>query len=568
MQKRSYLKFFKWLLLLFGALLFLVYGFAIGRYQVFPFDLLKSLKETDRERVLTAENLIHTKLQRLHINKVQVPEDLASGGAMTSSGRDVYVIDRHGNTFVLDLKSYEKSDVQIPQIYLGLDYLREDGWYERDLFDPAKVRVKGAYADSVEQNRVDLYVSHHLYENRCFVSLLSKIELERSGDNIVALGDWEEIYRTSPCMDPDSDFYDDDEYTVRRWKFGGHISGGRIIKYDDSHLLLSMGDHFYDGYDKAAYAQLDDNSYGKYILINKKTLEARNFAKGTRNAQGLYKDSEGTIWATEHGPDGGDELNVVFDGANYGWPEVTFGIQYHHNRWPGASEQGRHDRFVQPIFSWSNTIAPSDLIRIEGDKFDLWRGDLLVGTLSGRALHRLRPSDDKRHIFYDEKIELGHRIRNIILLHDSSILLRTDDNYLIHVDDAGPVYDSYNEDEFLEENEIARRFSEFSGQADMSDRVDAGAVAFAQSCGHCHTMSGGSVTGPRLNNLAGRPVGSADDYRYTQVLENSRDKWDEGLLKNYIRDPQSVYPGTSMGPVALPESELDLIVNYLLERDS
>jgi len=565
-QKGSYWKIFKWSLLLFGALLFLVYGFAIGRYQVFPFDLLKSFQETERERLLASENFEHTKLQRLHISKVQVPEDLASGGAMTAAGTDVYVVDRHGKVFVLDFENFQKPEIQIPQVYLGLDQLDADGWYNRDLFDPTKVRVKGAYAEQVEDNRIDLYVSHHLYSNQCFVSVLSKIEIEKAENIISARGEWEELFRSSPCMDPLADLYDSDQYTVNRWRFGGHISGGRIIQYDDENLLISIGDHFYDGYDKDAYAQDEDNSYGKFFLINKFTGENRIYAKGTRNAQGLFKDKNGTIWASEHGPDGGDELNVIEDGANYGWPTVTLGIQYHHNPWPGTTRQGRHEGYTKPIFAWSNTIAPSDLIRIEGEKFDLWRGDLVLATLNGRALHRLRLSENDSRVIYDERIELGHRIRNIILLHDSSILLRTDDNYLIHIDDAGPVYEEFNYDDFLSKNKLARRFQEFRSSAPVSENLNEGHLAFIRSCGHCHNIEGSSITGPHLKDLANRQVGAANDYTYTQALATSSEMWDKELLKSYIENPQSVFPGTSMGAVALPDQELNSIVEYLLNQ--
>jgi cytochrome c2 len=565
-QKKDYLKISKWFLLLFGAFLFMVYGFAVGRYQVFPFDLLYSLQETEEERLLASENFEYTRLQRLHINKVKVPEDVASGGAMTVAGTELFVVDRNGKVMAFDLEEFTKPEVQIPQIYLGLDQLEADGWNDRDLFDPTKVRVKGAYAEQDVDNRIDLYVSHHLYRDQCFVSLLSKIELQKTENGIESLGDWQELYRTSPCMNPDTDIYDSEDLSVKRWIFGGHISGGRIISYDENNLLLSIGDHFYDGYDKDAYAQENENSYGKFILIDKNTGESRIYAKGTRNAQGLFKDNNGTIWASEHGPDGGDELNIIKEGANYGWPEVTLGIQYHHNPWPGTSNQGRHEEFTAPIFAWSNTIAPSDLIRIEGDKFDIWKGDLVSGSLAGRALHRLRLSEDNSRVIYDEKIDLGHRIRNIILLHDSSILLRTDDNYLIHIDDAGPVYEEFNYDEFLSNNELARRFREFSPSEELSENQNEGLMAFTRSCGHCHNIEGSSITGPNLKDLANREVGAADDYNYTQVLANSNDTWDEESLKEYIVNPQSVYPGTSMGPVAVSDQELNSIVEFLLNQ--
>jgi len=188
--------------------------------------------------------------------------------------------------------------------------------------------------------------------------------------------------------------------------------------------------------------------------------------------------------------------------------------------------------------------------------------------LSGRALHRLRLSENKSRVIYDEKIEMGHRIRNIILLHDNSILLRTDDNYLINIDDAGPVYEEFNNDEFLSNNEVARRFQEFSSSAQITENLNEGLMAFTRSCGHCHTVEGSSLTGPKLKGLADRRVGSVEDYQYSIALQESDDKWTEVLLREYIVNPQSVYPGTTMGRVELPGEELDLIVEYLLNQSN
>jgi len=547
------------------AALLIIYGFSVGRYQVFPFDLLKSFTETEQERLLRADNFKHTALQRLYINKVNLPEDLGEGGAMVASDTDVIIVDRNGALIAIDLQNFEKMRVSAPKISLGLEALEEDGWLDRELFNVEKVRVKGAYAERISENQIDLYVSHHFYNGECFRSKVSHINLELNNGEVSANGDWQEIYRTTPCMYPDEDLLDV-ERSVRRWVFGGHISGGQIIRYDDDHVLLSMGDHFYDGYDKEAYAQNEEISYGKFILINIRNGEFRNYAIGSRNSQGLYMDNDGIIWSSEHGPSGGDELNIIREGENYGWPLETLGIQYHHNPWLESENQGRHDQFTKPVFAWSRAIAPSGLVRVEGGKFGIWHGDLLLSTLNGRAIHRLRPASDNSRIIYDERIEVGHRIRNIVQLHDESILMRTDDNYLIHIDDAGPVYEYFDYDEFLSNNEIARRIMELDGSESQPVDMDERALVFERSCNHCHTTGEKSLTGPHLNNLANREVGSADDFNYSSALENSDRVWDEELLMEYLKSPQTALPGTTMEKVHLSDEEIKLITDYLLTQ--
>lgn len=567
--KKSYFKLS--LLLIFSATI-LIYGFLIGRYEVFPFDFLKSLTESEQEtiqreqeRLFNSEKFSQTSLQRLYINKVGV-EDKADGGGMVVIGKDVIIVDRHGYLFTLDFQAFTKRDIPTPTLPMGLSELERDGWSSREDHNPEKVRVTGAYADPISDQEINLYVSHHFYNGECFSLKLSRLKLFNYSSEFESAGEWQEVFKTSPCMYPDKDLIDVENNNVHRWVFAGHISGGSIIEYDKEHLLMSVGDHFYDGYDKEIFAQDETNLYGKFILINKETGEYNIYAKGTRNAQGLYKDEYGVIWSTEHGPNGGDELNIIIEGENYGWPIETLGIQYNNNPWLENENQGRHDHFNTPVYAWVPSIAPSQLMKVESNKFELWDGDLLVTTLKDRSIHRLRPDPESKRILYDERIEIGHRIRNIVELYDGSYLLRTDDSQLIHIDDAGPVYEYFDYDTYLMENEIARRFYELEGSSEETTNLDEKALVFGRYCGYCHATGEMSLTGPHLNGLANREVGSVEGFDYSTALENSDQVWDEKLLRNYTRSPESTFPGTSMGKVGLTDEELDLIVDYLLNN--
>jgi aldose sugar dehydrogenase len=127
--------------------------------------------------------------------------------------------------------------------------------------------------------------------------------------------------------------------------------------------------------------------------------------------QGLVFDLEGNLWDTEHGPRGGDELNLIKKGANYGWPLVSFGVNYNFTPlvtpWPDV--QGIKEEITMPTDIWLPSIGASGLAVVKGDMFPKWKGDLLAGGLSGANVDRLRVKDGKvverERIFWDVQTE-------------------------------------------------------------------------------------------------------------------------------------------------------------------
>lgn len=144
---------------------------------------------------------------------------------------------------------------------------------------------------------------------------------------------------------------------------------------------------------------------------------------GHRNIQGLIVDpATGALWAHEHGPQGGDEVNLIRRGANYGWPLATHGVNYGgapispHRSLPGMAD---------PLHVWVPSIAPSGFAAVTGEAFPGWRGNLLVGALRGRALLRLARAGDR--IVAEERIAMfGERIRDVRVLPDGRVILLTD----------------------------------------------------------------------------------------------------------------------------------------------
>lgn len=167
--------------------------------------------------------------------------------------------------------------------------------------------------------------------------------------------------------------------------------GGRLAFLPDGTLLLTTG----DGFDYREAAQDVGNGLGKVLRMNDDgSAPADNpfpgspyvYSYGHRNPQGLAVSSQGAIWLHEHGPRGGDELNRIEAGVNYGWPAITYGVDY-----SGAiiSPYTERDGMAQPEKYWVPSIAPSGLSVYEADLFPAWRGDLLLGALVDREVRRI-----------------------------------------------------------------------------------------------------------------------------------------------------------------------------------
>jgi len=374
-------------------------------------------------------------------------------------------------------------------------------------FRVADVRVQS------EGDRVRVFASHHYWKRaqQCFVVRVSSMSGTRAA---FLAGDpslhWETVFESTPCVPLRGE-----NAVHENNPFAGMEIGGRLGFLGDQRLLLTLGDHDFTGVEtKQMFAQDPQVSYGKTILIHLDDGTSEIYSMGHRNPQGLYITPEGAIWSTEHGPQGGDELNFIVRGANYGWPLVTYGTDYGSAAWPLSKTQGRHDGYQQPTFAWVPSIGVSNLVRIERDRYPVWKGDLLVGSLHGHALFRLRLLD--QHVIYSEPIEMGERIRDIIEGPDGRVVLWTDTSSIISLTPA--------------------------------EGTD-GAVLFATTCGGCHKAIDGATHtyGPDLAGIVGRPIASASGFNaYSPALRALHGKWTKERLDAFLAAPQSFAPGTAM----------------------
>lgn len=209
--------------------------------------------------------------------------------------------------------------------------------------------------------------------------------------------------------------------------------GARLAFMSDNTLLISSG----DGFDYREDAQRLDNHMGKIIRINDDgSLPSDNpfahesgprrfvYSYGHRNPQGLVFDEDrNLIISHEHGPDGGDEINLIRMGKNYGWPVITYGKDY-----IGAtiSPFKEYPGMMQPLVDWTPSIAPSGIALYNGKMFPQMRGDMLVSTLKSREVRWVQMSG--AHVVAQQSLfsDLGERIRDVVVHPDGSILLLID----------------------------------------------------------------------------------------------------------------------------------------------
>ena len=271
-----------------------------------------------------------------------------------------------------------------------------------------------------------LFVSHHYFAADCIEFRISSTEL-KWGHNGVAISDrWKTEFIANPCIGID--------VFLHNAGWGGIQVGGRMVMEDADHLLVAIGDNGWYGWDEADERHKSritpsgfDARYhlGKLVRIDTGSGKAEILSRGLRNPQGLALDSAGNIWETEHGPQGGDELNLLRPERHYGWPYVTLGLQYIDKIWPFNNVQGSHDGFEMPVYSWVPSIAISNLIVSDSQMFPLWENDLLIASLKAQSLFRVRVHDER--VIYSERIEIGTRIRDIVQTDDGRIALLTDD---------------------------------------------------------------------------------------------------------------------------------------------
>ena len=200
-------------------------------------------------------------------------------------------------------------------------------------------------------------------------------------------------------------------------EFNGQQSGGRIINYQNK-ILLTIGE-----YRKRELAQNLDSNFGKIVSIDKSTNQSNIFSSGHRNPQGLYYDSKlEIILSTEHGPKGGDELNIIKENNNYGWPISSYGEHYDGTYKKEAPLHKSHKDygFTEPIYYFTPSIGISEVIRANGI-FNPSKNFFFITSLKDKSIYIFEINTDDNLTKLIDKINIDERVRDIIYLKTENI---------------------------------------------------------------------------------------------------------------------------------------------------
>jgi cytochrome c2 len=379
-----------------------------------------------------------------------------------------------------------------------------------------------------------IFVTHHYWKatEKCWVMRVSS--LEGTLDDFLAdrpTMTWKTEFETRPCMPL--------VIAGQPARFGALESGGRLAWSADDRLLVTIGDHAMDGWNSVVQAAQDaEYSFGKIIAVNPEDGSNEIFSSGHRNSQGLAVSRAGLVWSSEHGPEGGDELNLIKKGGNYGWPFATYGTQYGTYTWPLIQDAGGDGGFEEPMFSWVPSIGVSSLIEVTSPRFERWRGDLLAASLRDMSFWRIRIRGGR--VVMTERFLFGQRIRDAVQGHDGSLVVWSDD-----------------------------RSISFIVPSAKADTVSGASIY--RMCARCHVAASASVpaAAPSLVGIIDRAVASEPDFPYSQALRDLGGTWTKDRIDAFITNSVNYAPGTSMSSIAIPDAaSRKALIDHLASPDS
>jgi hypothetical protein len=280
-------------------------------------------------------------------------------------------------------------------------------------FAPTDIEVM-----STRRSRIRLFISfpQYLRSRRCVRLAVNQVDIS-PGANPRILRQ-RTVFRSRPCVPPAAIQH----------------ASGRLVRISATRAYVTLGDLGYPRINsRKARGQL-----GSVLRIARGRAPVR-ISQGHRNGQGLALDRRGRLWETEHGPRGGDELNLIRRGRDYGWPFVTLGQPYGASDYVMPTRTGTHAGYTGPRTAWVPSVATSEIVQVPSS-WSGWTtavgGDLLMGTLKDQSFWRIRV-DGSGRVTDRERLEVGHRIRDLDVRRDGSLAATTDDGTLLVLTRAG-----------------------------------------------------------------------------------------------------------------------------------
>ena len=203
-------------------------------------------------------------------------------------------------------------------------------------------------------------------------------------------------------------------------------TAGRFAVIDKNSVYVSIGDLGFSDIDK----RNERGNLGSILKLSAKS--AVRISQGHRNPQGIVLFDKKTLMAAEHGPRGGDELNVITEGSDYGWPFVTYGEPYGSGDYVRPAKTGSHEGYIEPIKYWVPSIAPTELVQLPVDGWGDWGKGLVLGTLREEVLVFMKLSETFE-VTQSAQVDMDERIRDLEMLSDGDLLATTDSGKLITI---------------------------------------------------------------------------------------------------------------------------------------
>lgn len=254
--------------------------------------------------------------------------------------------------------------------------------------------------------------------------LVLQVWLARLGEDVSEFDSLDLEWESPTCLSPDMSL---------TAEVNGSGSGGRLAVAEDGSIFLTVGDFGMAPTDSTELGArpavlAPDGCCGKILRLDQ-DMRTEIVSTGHDNPQGLHLDPiSGLLWSSEHGPNGGGELNLVVLGSDYGWPDVTVGVPYGPNlpesNWSVGRWASDHPGFQAPLLAWMPAVAPSQVLVYSGEEFPAWKGDLVVAAMKDESLRRIRLNEGR--VLFDERIAIGERTRDLIQLEDGRLLLTFD----------------------------------------------------------------------------------------------------------------------------------------------
>jgi len=458
-------------------------------------------------------------LHQVRFERLPSAPNRGSGGALSHVDNRIILATRAGAFQVLGDDGFASLDV--PQPWPSGAF---DGVFTRPV-DVNSMGLKGLAIEPVDGG-IRMFSAHNYVRKEsgnepCIGLAVSSLNLTA---DLAPEGRWRSLFETEPCLPPGQAF--------------PLQSGGALVLDGDGGLIVTVGDFGNDGSptSEPLYPQDPDADYGKTVEIDLETGATRRLTLGHRNPAGIARIHDGAILVSEHGPRGGDELNIIVSGANFGWPHETYGTGYSDFTWPLDPTPGRHDDHVRPLFAFAPSIGISQLIAYDGASFPNWRGNVLVASLKNGGLFRL--VIEEARVILAERIEVEARVRDIV------------------ADKAGDIF------LLLDESDTVLKLSNAMAGSD--------AMTIPQGlsfCASCHIVGpglGADGPGPTLIGVVGREVASVPGYRYSPALARLTGAWTREALLAYLLNTNAIAPAGAMPQLDISPAGARGAVNALI----